>query len=79
MASLQISVVREEIISLLNESAQEFQRAEPDAELSLLLEAQFLLSEAIQSQLSKTRGAPPLSPFPDEFIEESDQGLITFA
>ncbi len=78
MSSLQIGLVREEIISLLHESAEEFQRSDPGAELSLLLEAHFLLSEAIQIQMNKAPGAPPLSPPFDEFADDSDQGLITF-
>lgn len=76
MRALPIEVVRDEVISLVSESAQEYQNGAIQSELSLLLEAQFLLCELIQNQLTAAQYAPPLSPPADEFADESDQGLI---
>lgn len=79
MIALPTEVVRDELISLLNESAEEARKGEAQTELSLLLEAHFLLGELIQNQLNTIHCAPPLSPPTDEFAGENEQGLVTAA
>jgi hypothetical protein len=51
MTAVPIELVCDEVISLVSESAEESQKGAPRSALSLLLEAQFLLGELIQSQL----------------------------
>jgi hypothetical protein len=74
MIVLAAEVFRDELISLLNESAEECKKGETQAEFSLLLEAHFLLGELIQNQLSTTDCAPPLSPPNGAFAAEVERG-----
>jgi len=78
MIVLPTEVVRDELISLLNDSAEECKNGETQVGLSLLLEAQFLLGELIQHQLN-THYAPPLSPPADELSDESEDALAATA
>jgi hypothetical protein len=75
MRALPIEVVRDEVISLVSESAHECRNGTIQSELSLLLEAQFLLCELIQNQLTAAQYAPLLGPP----ANESDRGLISAA
>ncbi len=77
MIGLLTEVVRDEVVSLLNVSAEESKKGEAQAELSLLLEAQFLLGDLIQHHLNTIHCAPPLSPPANAFAEESEQELAT--
>jgi hypothetical protein len=77
MRAFPIEVARDEVISLVSESAQECRNGAIQSELSLLLEAQFLLCELIQHQLTAAQHAPPLSPPANEFTDESDRDLIS--
>lgn len=61
MTALPIEVVRDEVISLVSESAEETQNGAVQSALPLLLEAQFLLGELIQTQLNTIQCAPLLS------------------
>jgi hypothetical protein len=79
MRALPIEVVRDEVISLISESAQECQNGATQSELSLLLEAQFLLCELIQNHLTAAQYALPLSPPADEFSDENVRGLFSVA
>jgi hypothetical protein len=51
MRGLLLSDVREEIVSLLSESTEVHQSGDPQTAVSILMEAQFLLSDAIQNEL----------------------------
>ena len=67
MRGLLLSDVREEIVSLLNESTEELQSGDAQTAVSILVEAQFLLSDAIQNEL-KSIDCTPLPA--DEWSEE---------
>jgi hypothetical protein len=70
MRGLLLSDVREEIVSLLSESTEVHQSGDPQTAVSILMEAQFLLSDAIQNELKSIDCAPsPASPA-DEWSEE---------
>jgi hypothetical protein len=51
MRGLLLSDVREEIVALLSESTEVHQSGDPQTAVSILMEAQFLLSDAIQNEL----------------------------
>lgn len=69
MNTLSLEDIREEINSLLHESIKEFQKAESQVGVSLLVEAQFLLGEAIQHELNKIHRTPSLSLVGGEWAE----------
>jgi hypothetical protein len=58
MRGLLLSDVREEIVSLLNESTEELQSGDAQTAVSILVEAQFLLSDAIQNELKSIDCTP---------------------
>jgi hypothetical protein len=62
MSSSSHAILREEIVTLLNDGAEQFQRGEAQAAVSLLIEAQFVLGELIQHELNKLQETPPLIP-----------------
>ena len=65
-----LNEIREEVSSLVSEGAEEFERGESKAGISLLLEAQFLLGALIQRELIKIHRAPPISPQAEESSSE---------
>lgn len=69
MNGLLLQDVREEIVSLLDESTAELQDRSPQVAVSMLMEAQFLLSDAIQNELNRTQCTPSLVPAADETAE----------
>jgi hypothetical protein len=79
MTALSIEVVRDELFSLIRESIEEFQKAEAQVGVSLLLEAQFLLGEVIQHKLKKIHCAPSLSLVTREWAQDGDQAILTAA
>ena len=62
MKGLSLNDVREEIVSLLNESTEVLQNGDPQAAVSILVEAQFLLSDAIQNESNGIQCALSVSP-----------------
>jgi hypothetical protein len=72
MTELGFKVAHEELLSLVHSGAEEIEKGEVNAGISLLIEAQFLLGELIQQQLN-AHDAPPLSPFVGECADEERQ------
>jgi hypothetical protein len=70
MRGLLLRDVREEIVSLLNESTEVHQSGDPQTAVSILVEAQFLLSDAIQNELKSIDYTPSLASPADEWSEE---------
>ncbi len=70
MKELAFRVAHEEVVSLVQSGVEEFDEGEPQAGVSLLLEAQFLLADLIQQRLNNIVSAPPLSPFVDGCADE---------
>jgi hypothetical protein len=70
MQGLTLEDIREEIVSLLNESAEELRNGYPQTAISILVEAQFLLSDAIQNEMNRAE-CTPLVPLGDERSETS--------
>lgn len=71
MKGLSLNDVREEIVSLLNESTEVLQSGDPQAAVSILVEAQFLLSDAIQNEMNGIECASsPLQPANEWWPEE---------
>jgi hypothetical protein len=61
-----LKVAHEEIISLVNQGVDECEAGDTSAAVSILLEAQFLLSDLIEHQLNRVLLTPPLSPLMDD-------------
>ena len=57
-----LKVAHEEIISLVNQGVDECEAGDASAGVSILLEAQFLISDLIEHQLNRVLSTPPLSP-----------------
>jgi hypothetical protein len=76
MSSSSHTILREEIVTLLNDGAEEFQRGQAQAAVLLLIEAQFVLGEVIQHELNKLQETPPLIPVGDERTEEETNAGI---
>ena len=70
MKGLSLNDVREEIVSLLNESTEVLQNGDPQAAVSILVEAQFLLSDAIQNEMNGIQCAPSSVPPTDAWWPE---------
>jgi hypothetical protein len=62
MKGLSLQDVREEIISLFDESNAELQNGSPEAAVSMLIEAQLLLCDAVQIEINRLQSPPPLVP-----------------
>jgi hypothetical protein len=71
MRALLLRDVREEIVSLLDESTAELLEGSSEVAVSMLLEAQFLLCDAIQNELNSIRITPPLVPLAGESVESA--------
>jgi hypothetical protein len=69
MKGLLLQDVREEIVSLLDQSTVEFQSGSSQVAVSMLMEAQFLLGDIIQNELNRIQGMPPLVPSADDCAE----------
>lgn len=65
MKGLSLNDVRDEIVSLLNESTDVLQNGNQQAAVSILVEAQFLLSDAIQNEMNVMVCAPSSVPSAD--------------
>ena len=61
-----LKVAHEEIISLVNQGGDECEAGDINGGVSILLEAQFLLSDLIEHQLNRVLSTPPLSPLMDD-------------
>lgn len=70
MKDMSLNDVREEIVSLLKESAEVRQNGDLQAAVSILVEAQFLLSDAIQNELEQIDCSPSLLPATGEWSGE---------
>ena len=73
MQGLTLKDVRNEIVDLLDESTKELQNGNSQMAVTMLVEAQFLLSDAIQNEMNRTECTPSLVPLADECSEEAAQ------
>jgi len=69
MKGLSLKGAHEEVVSLVRRAVEEFEEGEVQVGISILLEAQFLLSELIEQELNHIDSAPPLSPFIGESVD----------
>lgn len=72
MKGLLVQDVRKEIVSLLDQCTEELQDGSPQVAVSMLMEAQFLLGDAIQNELNRIQNAPLLVPAGDESAEGAE-------
>jgi hypothetical protein len=63
---LSLQEVREEIISLFDEGIAEQQDGSPEATISILIEAQLLLCDTVQNEISRMHTTPPLAPLAND-------------
>jgi hypothetical protein len=70
MRGLSLKDVRQEVVSLLDKSTEELQDGNSHSAVLMLVEAQFLLSDAIQNEMNRVECAPSLVPPTDEWSEE---------
>lgn len=70
MKGLSLKDVREEIVSLLEESTEELKNGDRQTAVSILVEAQFLLSDAIQNEMNGIDCTPSLVSPADQWPEE---------
>ena len=76
MRGLTLRDVREEIVALLDESTKELQDGNSQTAVTMLLEAQFLLSDAIQNEMNRTECTPSLVPLADGCSEEAPRAAF---
>jgi hypothetical protein len=72
MKDVALRAAHDEVIAPVQGSAEELNEGEAQVGISLLLEAQFLLSEIIQECLSDTNSTPPLSPLMGEWVDDRE-------
>ena len=65
MLEVAVQEVRDEIVSLVRESAEETRTGSSQSAVSMLIEAQCLLAELIENELNKLEPLPSLVP-PDD-------------
>jgi hypothetical protein len=71
MHGLTLKDVRNEIVALMDESTKELQNGSSQTAATMLVEPQFLLSDAIQNEMNRTECPPSLVPLADEHSEEA--------
>jgi hypothetical protein len=78
MKGLSLQDVKEEIISLFDEGNAELERGSPEAAVSILIEAQLLLCDAVQNEINKMQPTPPLVPLAQGSVAEADASFSLF-
>jgi hypothetical protein len=65
MVQVPVQEIRDEVVSLVRESAEETRTGSSQSAVSMLIEAQCLLAELIENELNKIEPLPSLAPSDD--------------